>query len=205
MAQLTVYSTAGDGRTYAQGVQGTWATQRAKTAGDNTDHTTNPSYGMITQDNGGGTIIGRSFFAFDTHLLEGGTITAVTFSVYSSSNYSDTTDSVNIVEGSQASTTEIVANDFDNCGAVKLCDTPVNLALATNAYTDFILNAAGLAVINKSGYTKICLRGTKDIDNTDPSNQANGTNIYFSEEANKGPKLVIDYIPGGDFAGWLDV
>src|SRR3990167_7163731 len=194
------YTGSGDGYVGNSAGQGNWASVRSASSGSVVDYTSATGYCMITQNTGAGTLIYRSFYPFDTSsVCAGSTITLVVFEVYGSSNYSDTTDSVNVVAGTQASVTELVLDDFDQVGSTVFSDA-ISLHLSNTEYNAFLLNSNGLANISKTATSKFACRGTKDINNTDPSGQANGHSVYFSEQAgtSKDPLLAVEYtLPAG--------
>ncbi len=191
----TLYSGAGDGWVGKSGAQGTWAATRGSATGSVTDDTTSPSYGFITQNDSGGCLVYRAFLPFFIGLEEGSIITSATLSVMGQANYVNTGDSGNITEGIPASPSALTTDDFNKFGDT-VFSTAIPLNFANESYNDFILNADGLIYLkSKIGTWAIfCLRGTHDIANTDPGNEANGHIIYLSEAvAGKKPKLVITY------------
>jgi len=149
--------------------------------------------------------IGRGFTPFDTSALTAGaTITAATLSLHESTSHTVYTDGGTFTLGVQESTevdpTALAAADYNNFNATELI-TRVNFTSITlNDYTDFTLNAAGLAIISKTSYTKLIIReGAHDIDDSTCGTGGYGV-VVFSSAADAGaePTLAVTYtLPAG--------
>ncbi len=196
MAELTVFTTSADGNVSKSGT--VYATVQAATTGD----TVAASDTILQTPNYFSTpnyTVGRIFFYFDTSALGAtSTISSATMSVYGHTGQQETNvefSNLRLYEGTQSDS--LVVADYDNFGAEALSDSFTNweYPLATNAYSTITLNAAGLALINKTGITKFCGRIVGDITPAEPTgaNQA----IIWSNEKGTGyqPKLVITYLP----------
>lgn len=95
-----------------------------------------------------------------------------------------------IVSSTQASSTSLTANDFDNIGSTSFASAAIN----NSADTTFSLNASGLATISKTGYSQFAVRGEKDFNNTDNTTT---TTFHFATK-NLGvnvPTLTVNYSP----------
>lgn len=182
----TFYSGAGDGRVY----YGTniW----------NVTHDSSTGYAAYTQSgdvlsshySAGTYHIHRFFLPFDTSALDdGATIQSATLNVNVTNVYQAVgTSSVAVVQTSQASTSELVNEDFDQCGAI---DNPTEgatrIAITSTGWKQWTLNATGLGWISKTGWTKLGLRiGWLDCDDVAPTDgsQELWITIDTSETAN---------------------
>jgi len=201
MAELVVYSGAGDGHVYwiqsGEVDVATWNSILVKSAGNNVDSTSTTGYAMITQNGGGSAVVARSFFAFDTSSIpDDATIDSATFSAYGSANYQDTDGkTVVLIETTQSSTSSLVLGDYSKVIKTKLSDTEIALHLSNVAYNNWPLNALGLTKINKTGFTKLGLMGNVDVFSTFTSGPVCGHSVYMSEDTgtSRDPKLVINY------------
>ena len=145
----------------------------------------------------------RSLFLFDTSSLpDDAIITGATLSIYGTADTIDKAGwlpNINIYASIPASNIALVAADYVQIGSTPLCDTPITYAnWNTVGYNDFILNAAGLAAISKTGVTKFSARNANyDVGNSAPAwanAQYSGLYGYFSEKGEGyRPKLVITY------------
>ena len=66
---------------------------------------------------------------------------------------------------------------------------------STTGYNDIFLNATGLGWVNKTGWTKFCLRSSDDKNNIPPENSSDDTVSYYMSEKGQiyRPKLVVHY------------
>lgn len=212
------YAGAGDG--YAEhGAAVNWdaAHDGAGTFADYTSATTRVSVGLF----GTGYQIRRTFFPCDTSgIPDGDTIDAATFyAKVSSVNDNDDNDGedfyVLVGPTSQASNTSLVSGDFDACGAV---DSPQEITAdridhgsmpTAGNYASWALDATGLSIISKTGYTLIGLREGHDVLDTGIVGGVNTDNqmrFYTSEQASTtdDPYLEVTYTtPGGSTAKTL--
>jgi len=204
------YSGAGDGCSGFGGedVQ-TWAACHHATAGEYADYTAITVIAESYEITGvtGWNVIQRTFLPFNTAALpDTATITAATLSIYvttTSDGDNDGYDYVSVVQTTQASTSAIVVEDYDQCGAVQ---TPQKGAadiditgIGTGAYLAFTLNATGIAWISLTGWTKLGIREGHDVaDHQIAANKDNYV-IYSTSEAtgtSQDPYLNITYTVG---------
>ena len=196
MATLTVYAGAGDGFVRSGG-NSSW---------DTTHHLTNggSAFPTVSAENVNASLSGsnynidRLFFPFDTSSLpDDATIDSATFSFYITAHGG--TNTLGIVQTSQADTTTLVTEDYDQCGSIHSATegaTRLNLASLTDAaYNVFTLNATGLGFISKTGTTKLGMRFGYDLDDSAATDSSAGLSINFSESTGTStdPKLVISY------------
>ncbi len=149
--------------------------------------------------------IQRSIFLFNTAALPDiCTISGATLSFYGTSKSSIGTAFVNsrtnIYSSAPASNIALAAGDFDSLGVTSFSTAIPYANWLTTApfWNDFVLNASGLAVISKTGVTKLGVRDQYyDADGNAPTwaasnyHQAGG---YFSEQGTGyKPKLVVTY------------
>lgn len=210
MAELTVYpdahaeTTSVDGNVYIDGVNETWATIRARSAGGTAVTTaTNPTCAHIqaSATTNQWATLARGFFLFDTSAIAANqVVTAATFSLYGQANVNQFAGlTLCLVASTPASNTDLVVGDFDQVGAVEFSTTRPTLPLATDAYTDFTLNAAGRAAIAKGGITKFAVRISSDFDDSPPtwaSGQETYASVYNADNGSNKPKLVVTYQNG---------
>ena len=201
MASLTVYSGAGDGFVRIDDATSSWATVRSAANGDTVDYaatvseatsrkTTTPSWGNY-----------RSFLPFDTSSLpDDAIIDSAVLSIYITIlRQAEPSFNIHCVETSQADTASLVLADYDNITFTDLGFIH-DSSIVLNTYNDITLNATGLTKISKTGFTKIGIITSFDLNNTEPAqsnNQAGYRGIQFSNSEQTGtsqdPKLVIDY------------
>jgi hypothetical protein len=112
----------------------------------------------------------RGFLPIDTSGIDdSSTITSALLYLYALSlgdTDNDGDDWINVVQTSQASTDELVNDDYDQCGAI---DNPTEGAtridlggITTSAYNSWTLNSTGIGWIDKVGVTKLGLREGHD-------------------------------------------
>lgn len=160
------------------------------------DNTTGAAYPSSVIENEAGVFrstpnaaIMRAFIPIDTSgIADGDTVTAATLYMYGfSANDSDNDANafVSTVQTDQASTTTLVNDDYNNCGAT---DNPtegndvgarIDITNWNSAgYNTIALNATGLGWVSKTGVTMLGLRSGHDI--VDVAVNANGgTRVKF--------------------------
>lgn len=165
---------------------------------------------VFMRRNSSNTDIRKWFFLIDTSSLGTDTISSATFNVQAGndqrSGHSNTIKAVHLVQTSPASNTELSTNDFDQCGATdnptEGSDSPVTIAsMSNNTYFQYILNATGIGWIDKNGITKLGLRSTWDVTDTEPAEEnstGSGTNIIPQEFSGNtaGPYLEVVHVAG---------
>jgi hypothetical protein len=154
-------------------------------------------------------IVGRAFLLFDTSAIpDTDTISEATLSVYvtaTEDSDNDGDDWINVVQSSPASNTDLVGDDFDQCGSVS---NPTEGATrkeltgySINAYSDYALNSTGRSWISKTGVTKLGMREGHDCINSamSISSGANDIRNRFADYTgtSNDPKLVVTYAAGG--------
>ncbi len=163
------------------------------------------------------TRIDRTIFLFDTSSLpDGVTKTGATLTLYgspetdSASPWADA--AINIYSSNPASNTALAFADYSVLGTTPYCDSPIIVAnWKTGTPGDpnnFVLNAAGLAVISLIGITKLGAReSTYDVANSAPAWGSGRCKCFQSYQSDKGngykPKLVVTYTLAKSLAGSL--
>lgn len=152
----------------------------------------------------------RCIYLFDTSAIpDSDTISAATLSIYGSgvddSSWNNADISANIYQVTPSSTVTIATSDYNlaNWSSVAGCDTSIDAtawAAGAPGYFDFELNATGLALLSKTGVSKLGMReATFDAPDIDCTTQAGaerqGLQGYFSEQAGftNDPKLVVTH------------
>ena len=148
-----------------------WATARSATTGTSTGRYTGAE--LV----GGNYKIYRSFMSVstasipDTDTIISGTLT-IAFGA------KDTTNDFVVALTGHTSDSDITLADADFNNIT--LNSPTEYATRTNnvsTYANpenhtFTLNTNGLGAISKTGYTKFCLRSSKDVDNSTPNNRS---------------------------------
>lgn len=113
-----------------------------------------------------------------------------------------------IVGSTQASPTDLVAEDYDVVLGSLNSETEFSsriwsyagtgrTVITLSGYNEFIFNASGIAGITKTGYTKLGLRSGQDISNTQPSGTYNYNLMAYYGPADtsgtKDPYLSVTY------------
>ena len=161
----------------------TYAYARASTTADSVEFP--PPYGdggrqLGAFKYGGGTYNDccRSFFSVDTSSLGAGATVTATLFRWSRDTRADTFAIDGIVcPSTQASDTNLVATDYDNFTYTAWSDV-ITPTTASTTYT-WTFNAAGIAGVNKTGYTKfVLLNYTFDYSNGTPTRQDTWMEFY---------------------------
>jgi len=212
-------STSVDGYVYDYGVDDDWDTVHDKSVsnyvqtGDDWDP--NLSIGYLRTQVGGPLNIGlvRHFILFDTSgLPDADPITSATLSLYGISIHNNTqgggdseisVKTSSVVQTTPASNTNLVVEDFDQCGSVddpaQGTDTPFDPHnyWTLNQYNDITLNSTGIGWIIVDGITKLGVRNLPDITDDDPG--GNNYNNYMNcgsadvSGTSKDPKLSVTH------------
>lgn len=198
-------STTVDGRLYNDCTGCTWDATRDTVNAQGTDPTSANT--IITQGEvtGANRNISRCYFNFDTSSIPSGDdIDSATFSIYNQGSYdnSETTypaDMV-LVEGYTASDNNLVVGDYDRTNfpnpTIELSDSRVTMAsmVASYSYKDFVFNASGKSIINKTGITKLLIRPAPDFDNNVPTARSYMFGYYADNTGTvNDPKLVVTH------------
>ena len=151
----------------------------------------------------------RIFSPFDTSGIGGGaTVSAGVYSLASSDIQSHVGNlTIGLVGTTQVDPDVLVVADYNNL----TLNTPTefatrlehaNISEVDGTYNDWTMNANGLAAVSLSGFTKLAIRLSDDIDNSTPA-EDNTFRVYSSAEAGttKDPKLVVTFTAaaGGAF------
>lgn len=182
---------------------GSWQTLVAAATGTVVDAATATQV-MVQADNGsyadGKQYCDRQALFFDTSSLpDEAAILSAYIGVYLTTIVSTAGGSVGVTASTISSNSSFATSDFGSVGATELA-TRVNFSsLTLNQYNQWDLNAAGLAAINKTGFTKLCLRSSFDIDATLPTSgqrvEIDGRNSEFSGTGSD-PYLVVVWTVG---------
>jgi hypothetical protein len=142
----------------------------------------------------------RSFVFIDTSALpDDALITSATFSIEGWTKLDGLVATPTLgLYGTNSTNTAVAAADYQTANTTALSDTIVTYAgFNTNGYNNFPLNAAGIATISKTGYTRFSLRNANyDVANSQPpwvENQYFYLGLIFADGADHDPKLVITY------------
>jgi len=193
MAELTVYTSNKDG--YITASKTSFQIAHDAATGTVNDTGDSVSFGMISDATTW--VLYRGFLFFDTSSLpDNAVITEATLSIYYRNISIDTGYDFNIVIQSGQPTyphDPLEAGDYlyshysGNGGSLNTSDF-------TFGWNDITLNATGRGWIKVDGITKLCLRSSKDIDETGiPSNTVSRASIYAVEHGSSQAKLVITY------------
>lgn len=180
-----------------------------RSAGTGSSVVADCTYGLVgTRSDGGSYYFERAFFNIDTSAIgAGSTITSATFYFYR--NTRDDVNSHNdsgmvLVANSSSSNTTLGTSDFGSVGSTRLASDLTGLDNTNPSYnwTTFTLNSAGLSAISKTGYTKLCVRTVRDVDNNSSGVATNTQpyHLYYGEgntdDTSKKPYLEVTYTAG---------
>ncbi|MCD6528185.1 hypothetical protein J7K44_00870, partial [bacterium] len=148
--------------------------------------------------------INRAFFPINTSLIpDDATITEALLKV-SVQGWIDNEDngSLGVVHTTQATTTGLSEEDYDQCGAIN--NPPegairVNVAdIVSGGINSWVLNATGMSWISKTGWTRLGIRHSYDLDNLVPTGE-NYVGIRTADQIGScmpigpGPYLEVTY------------
>jgi hypothetical protein len=201
----TVYSDADDGALKYLASASTWASLIGQATATNV-FSTNSSVAACTNDHSATTnlfdSVSRGSFPFDTSAIGSDTISSATLSAWPSLVESGSADdSADIVSHSRDTPGTLAAGDFDNYGSTLFGQIASMHGESTSAYSNFTLNAAGIAYINGSGTTVFGCRTGSDRTATTPTPWGGGNSglrFYFSEQTGttNDPKLTVEHSSG---------
>lgn len=148
--------------------------------------------------------IARSVFLFDTSSIGSDSVDLATLSLFSAfANTAETVNpaNLNLVESNPITNTNLVNSDYPiaRWGSTLLAPELLLSTWAnTEQYHDLVLNASGLAVLDPDGITKLGVRASNDIENTEPTARSFGSCYYADTTGtDKDPKLVVEHSAGG--------
>lgn len=147
----------------------------------------------------------RAGFVFDSSsIVDAETVSTAVFSIYTtakSDGDNDGNDYLAVVSFNPGNVADFDVADYNDFGATEWSNQQDITGITTSAYTDFTLNATGLAAVSKTGNTILGLREGHDILN-DPCAVSTTTRVTTTFSATAGttqdPKLVVtttDFIP----------
>lgn len=185
------YSGAGDGHIANTNASTSWNTTHDATGASVISNTDIGFYVGVRFRSADSTFsIWRGFLPIDTSGIDdSATISSAILNVYPTSNTAydnDGNDWINVVQTSQAGTSTLVFEDFDQCGSIdnptEGCDTRIDMSsgITLNTYNTWILNSTGIGWISKTGYTKLGLREGHDAIDHAPTSSNGYTYTYFS-------------------------
>lgn len=203
---LTEFCGSGSGGTTVDGTitaaNATWATAQGATTGT-VDKTSASGYIARASLVTGTYHIFRGFFTWNTAALTSAAIiSSVVASFFDTGGGDDSnTDatSLDIVQSTQASNNDLVANDYDNVGTTSFFNIALGSWTASSSYHNCTLNANGIANISKTGVSKYAVRINRDLANSAPTG-SNQRSIFYGDQSGttNDPKLVVTYtIPSG--------
>ncbi len=206
-----VYSHGSDASIVAGPYPGSWNLQYNATIGRDpgVSNFRSSAYTGEFNSNQGYVALYRSFLAFDTSVIpDNAEIVSVNLRIVPDvvlDGYNDQYSYMSVLEGRQASPTGLTLDDIEMCGDV--LENPTKGATdidVSNIVVEqplvFSFNETGKSWINKTGYTKLCIREGHDVENKETVNNGNfwresGITYYTSESAGTStdPYLEIIY------------
>lgn len=168
----------GDGMITSAGT--TYSTVRGATSG--TAYNGNTELTVARNEKGATNYnIHRAFFPF--YMNHSFTITSASLHIYNVVK-SDSTGNgyIVLVQTTNADENTLVNGDFDLCGTTNTPTEGANrvdiTSISDNSYFEIPLNSTGLSWLNKTGYTKLGVRISGDVDNNAP-NTGQDDSIYI--------------------------
>lgn len=188
----TFYVGAGDGWNYQTGT--VWATVRNASTGITGSHTGTTQSGAPASRKISATYYDiRAYFPINSAALpDTDDISSATFSWYNGTGGTGTKDFM-LVESGQASTSAVANADYGTMGTTAFSDV-VNFNAATPQWANHTLTAAGIAAINKTGWTKFAVIDNLSFTDVAPTAETYPT-VTFSEYTgtSSDPKLVVEH------------
>ncbi len=195
----TFDSTKSDGYIYK--ISSSYSNAHDNTTGVVEDNMDNICIGQKFKENG--YAIWRGFVFFDTSSLpDDAIITAATLSLYGYSDISDNDfdivvqigenyDAENIYPHDPLEGGDYYCNHYSDNGGGFNTD-----GFSITGYNDIALNEAGINWIRNDRVTKLCLRSSRDIYNSQPTENENEFIYVYSSDKGSGyqPKLTVDYL-----------
>lgn len=150
----------------------------------------------------------RSFLPIDTSgINDGDTITDAVLNIYNELTVvedNDGDDFIVAVQTSQASTSSLITDDFDQCGSVNNptegSDKLDLSSLTDNQYNILTLNATGRGWINKTGTTLLGLREGHDAQDIQLASSSSNYSFFAASETSgtdNDPYLEVTTSAGG--------
>ncbi len=198
------YAGAGDGYVGYTASSQTWNTAHDETGDNNvTADYTGTTGNAGSEASSGGAKMRRAFFPVDTSgIANNDEITAARLKIYATAKNNgdnDGNDYLVIVQTTQASTSSLVGEDYDQCGSV---DNPTAGSatldigsVTTSAYNTLTLNSTAEGWISKTGTTQLGIREGHDaVDDPITGSATNDVTFNTAEAAStpNDPVLEVD-------------
>jgi hypothetical protein len=203
MTVATFYDTLGNGSLQIRDQIG-WS--EAVNSASATEDVTHPHVYMVENQKSVGSNLfycSRYFFTFLTGdiLKTASSIESAVLSLYGYASYSNPDNQEVCLCGStQTNPVALAKADYGKKGDTEFATRIAMSSWNQAGYNDFVLNASGIAALNKTagGYSKFCVRSSRDYDFVEPGTGDTYVGCYYHEDAdaNKYPKLVVTYIGG---------
>jgi hypothetical protein len=198
------YCGTGTGQIQNDRSPSTWSAVRDGTTGTFARYNAEAQERCTCYKNSTRFIIERVFLPTDTSgLPDDATISEADLMAKVQARYDNDNDAkgyIAAVETSQASNTALVVNDYNNVGSTAVSDTVDTTGATAESWITFSLTAGGLALISKTGYTKLGLREGHDLENEEISNSGSyaGVSVYtnYVTGTSSDPYLSITYSAG---------
>lgn len=202
----TYYVGTGDGWVTYVDEGGSWDNAHDAESGTSVSYIGDPAYVSSYNDTefepSGWSVCERVFLPFDTSSLpDTVTIQVATLNIRCARDIYNHQGVRNfsLVQTTQASVTELVLQDFNQCGAINNPVEGANRKTITHAgwgWIDWTLNATGIGWINKTGWTKLGIRTWQDCDDIVPIEQVEECEIKVNSRDSGlyKPYLVITYV-----------
>ncbi|RJQ34733.1 hypothetical protein C4556_01950 [Candidatus Parcubacteria bacterium] len=194
----TFYSSTSDATIAVDGT-GSWSAARDATSG--TVYSSDTSNNVVHASQGGSSefYVRRFVVFFDTSPIGTDSISAATYSLFTSDTHeSADSDTIHVVNASALSDPPVSA-DFNDFGATSGgSKTIATFSNTVGVENDITLNATGIGFINKTGTTTIGLRSQRDMDNASPTGW-NRVKLYMADQTGttNDPKLVVVHSMAG--------
>lgn len=181
----------------------TWATFRGGAGTGASDNST-ALIAKITHGDAGANWITfmRAQMLYDTSDIGTDEISAARWESVGIDKRDDFTISVSLVSSDPASNTAGVAGDYDAVGSTEFAVRVVSeLTADSSAYQTWTLNTDGIAAISKTGITKLGLKVTEDLGNSEPGDSGvrydhSQWKCFSADETEGGearPRLVVTH------------
>ena len=176
------YAGAGDGD--INGTAGaTWALARS-TSGSEVHPTDVSAYGTFTYKNVGSTSFqaGHGYFPVDLTALSGSVSSASLFIKANTPQIVDGTDTINLIQTSQADYTTLATSDFTLVGNSS-GGSIVLSSVSASSYFEIPFNETGLGWITLGAWNKFGIKMGNDFsDDTPPVSGINSPSVFLSEQ-----------------------
>ena len=171
----TFWSGTGDGRIANADGLSSWSTGHDATTADDTNYTDTTAHVYVKTTSYSTFTITRAFLPVETSTLpDNAFIISAALNIYLTGifdNNNDGNDFITVVQTTQASNTELIDDDYDQCGDISNPTEGIDASerkdfttLSANQYLAFNLNSTGFGWIKKNGESSTCgLVGTTGI------------------------------------------